>query len=231
MAARSDAPEARRALGDLCRIYRPVVHGYVCRHGYHSNEADDLTQAFFERLLIQRPDVSADPLRGRFRVFLQTTIKHFLLNQRTRELAAKRGGGQTTVSLETMMEVGSQPADADTPELAFERAWGNAVVNEAISRLAREALEAGKEGLFRALRPFLLEPPDPDEYGRIATALSMRRNTLAVAIHRLRQRLRELVKDELAETVTETAELEAEIQTLHAVLALNDQGETAAANN
>ena len=218
MDARSASQAAARALDELCRIYRPPVLAYVRRHSRGESEAEDLTQAFFEQLLRLRTHVAADPQRGRFRVFLLVALKRFLMNQSAFAHAAKRGGGQAALSLDTE-DGGDAPADPDTPDAAFERAWASVVVREAGLRLQAEADAAGKLDLFRALRAFLLESPDPDEYAQVAERLGLRRNTLAVAIHRLRQRLRELVREELADTVTEPGQLEEEIVALQHVLA------------
>jgi DNA-directed RNA polymerase specialized sigma24 family protein len=215
--ARSGSLKANRALDELCRVYRPPVLAYLRRHGPAEADAEDLTQAFFEQLLRLRTHAVADPERGRFRVFLLVALKRFLSNQSAFAQAAKRGGGSTTLSLDDEERVG-QPADPATPEGAFERAWATVIVQQAAAQLQREASGAGKLELFQALRPFLLESPDPEEYARIAERLSMRRNTLAVAIHRLRQRLRELVREEMADTVTEADQLEDEMSTLQQAL-------------
>lgn len=219
MGARSASHSAARALDELCRIYRPPVLAYLRRHGRPEAEAEDLTQAFFEQLLRLRTHAAADPQRGRFRIFLLVTLKRFLMNQVAFAHAAKRGGGQVALSLDVEVERGDGPTDPDTPEAAFERAWASTVVRQAMHRLQVEADAAGKQDLFRALRVFLLESPDVDEYAQVAERLGLRRNTLAVAIHRLRQRLRELVREELAETVTEPGELEAEVEALQSVFA------------
>lgn len=219
MGARSASHAAARALDELCRIYRPPVLAYVRRHSRGEAEAEDLTQAFFEQLLRLRTHAAADPQRGRFRVFLLVALKRFLMNQSAFAQAAKRGGGQAALSLDADDSGADAPADPDTPDAAFERAWASVVVRQAGLRLQAEAEAAGKLDLFRALRAFLLESPDPDEYAQVAERLGLRRNTLAVAIHRLRQRLRELVREELADTVTEPGQLEEEVAALQHVLA------------
>jgi RNA polymerase sigma-70 factor (ECF subfamily) len=217
--ARSGSLKAGRALDELCRVYRPPVLAFIRRHGPSLAEAEDLTQAFFEQLLRLRTHAVADPGRGRFRVFLLVALRRFLSNQSAYAHAAKRGGGSTTLSLDADdAELTGQPADPTTPEGAFERAWASVIVQQAASNLQREAHASGKSDLYQALRPFLLESPDPEDYARIAERLSMRRNTLAVAIHRLRQRLRELVREELADTVSEADQLEAEMSTLQRAL-------------
>lgn len=208
------SPAAARALDELCRVYHPPVLAYVRGRGHREAEAEDLTQAFFEQLLRLRTHAVADPARGRFRVFLLVALKRFLSNQRVAAQAAKRGGGQAVLSLDE--GGGAEPAadEGETPEAAFERAWAHALLREALARLQAEAEDAGKGELFRALRGFLLEPPEGDEYARLAERLGMRRNTLAVAIHRLRQRLHEFVRDEVAGTVNEPEALDTELEHL-----------------
>jgi RNA polymerase sigma-70 factor (ECF subfamily) len=211
--ARGVSPVVSRALAELCSIYRPPVLACVRRHGHGANEADDLTQAFFEQLLRHETFAVAERARGRFRTFLLVSLRHFLANQAAIARAAKRGGGQQPVSIEAQSASGVEVAGEDMPDLAFERDWADAVLRQAMLRLEAET-PAGKRELFLALRPFLLEAPDGDEYARVAGRLDMRRNTLAVAIHRLRQRLHELVRAELGETVAEPEAIETELEVL-----------------
>jgi RNA polymerase sigma factor (sigma-70 family) len=212
------SPHSSRALDELCRLYRPPVLAYVRGRGHGEAEAQDLTQAFFEQVLRLRTHAAADPQRGRFRVFLLVALKRFLSNQLAAAHAEKRGGGIAPLSLDDDVAVADAPADPDTPEGAFERAWANTVLRVALARLQSEAEAAGKAELFRALRMFLLEAPEPAQYAQVAERLGLRRNTLAVAIHRMRQRLHDLVCDELAETVSEAHELEHELGTLQSAL-------------
>jgi RNA polymerase sigma factor (sigma-70 family) len=216
LGARGTSQASARALDELCRIYRPPVLAYVRSRGHA--DAEDLTQAFFEQLLRLQTYAVADPGRGRFRVFLRVALKHFLSNQIAAAHAAKRGGGQTPLSFEHDCE-GVDAADAQMPDEVFERAWADAVLRQSLVRLDAEAAAAGKRELFLALRPFLLESPDADGYARIAERLNLRRNTVAVAIHRLRARLHEAVREELGETVAGDTEVESELEELQAALA------------
>ncbi len=216
--ARGTSGESARALDELCRVYRPPVLAYVRRFSGGDAQAEDLTQAFFEQLLLNRTHDAADPQRGRFRVFLLITLKRFLIKQSVQAQTIKRGGGRATYSLESEEEFGAVAIDPDTPDAAFERGWAAVVVRQAIQRLQEEAAAANKLELFRALRGFLLESPEADDYARLAVSLGLRRNTLAVAIHRLRQRLRELVREELADTVAEAEHLEQEVSALQNAL-------------
>lgn len=201
--------DARSALETLCRTYRPAVLAYVRAHLRARDEAEDLTQAFFEHLLEQQLAQRADPERGRFRAFLLTALKNFLASAYTRSQTQRRGGGNAALPLDEF-----DPPDDDGPEQAFEREWAQAVLAEALERLHAEARRAEKEALFRRLRPFLLETPEEDEYAAVAEAFGLRRNTLAVAVHRLRARLQELVRAVVADTVSDRTEAETELRRL-----------------
>lgn len=208
--ARGEAGDARAALEQLCRTYRPPVLAFVLRRGYAVDMAEDLTQAFFARFLERAWHSSADPERGRFRSFLLTALKRFLIDADAEAAALKRGGG---VRFE-LLDDDCAGAMNETPDAAFEREWAHAVLQAAFARLRSEAEQAGKLELFRRLSEFLIERPDEAEYARAAEDLHLRRNTLAVAVHRLRHRLRDLVREELAETTSNRAEMEEELRTL-----------------
>jgi len=215
--ARSEDARSRSALEKLCRTYRAPVIAYIRRRGASSDEADDLTQSFFTRFIERAFHAHADPARGRFRAFLLTALKHFLADSHDEISALKRGGNIRFRSLDS--GTSSQPAmeplaDFQTPEQVFDRVWAQAVLQAAMGKLRREARNAGKGDLFDALCEFLIERPDEADYARVAESLGMRRNTLAVAVHRLRGRLRELVCRELADTAAEGEDLEQELQQL-----------------
>lgn len=214
--ARGDAADARTALQQLCRTYRPPVLAYVRHRGYAPDVAEDLTQAFFMRFLERAWHASADPERGRFRSFLLTALKRFLVDAKLEAATIKRGGGFRFESLD--WEISREGGGGETPESVFEREWAQALLAAAITRLRNEAGQAGKLELFNHLRQFLIERPDEAEYARAAEVLHLRRNTLAVAVHRLRHRLRELVREELGETTSNHAELEEELRTLRSSL-------------
>lgn len=214
--ARGEAGEARAALEQLCRIYRPPVLAFVRFRGYAADAAEDLTQAFFTRFLERAWYSSADPQRGRFRSFLLTALKRFLIDADAEAAALKRGGGVRFQALDD--DAAGAVATDDTPEAAFEREWALAVLRVALGRLRREAEQAGKLELFQRLSEFLVERPDEAEYARAAAELNLRRNTLAVAVHRMRQRLRELVSEELLETTSSQAELADELRALRGSL-------------
>ena len=212
------APGAHRALEELCRLYRPPVLSFVRRVGYAEAEAEDLTQAFFEQLLRRRTYAAADPARGRFRVFLRVALRRFLATHETARHAAKRGGGEHSLSLDDDDHAIEVPAGEDSPDEAFERDWAQAVLRQAMVTLHAEAQAAGKGELFRALRPWLFESPEGEAYDALAARLNLRRNTVAVALHRLRQRLHDTVRRELADTVTDAGEVDAELDVMRAAL-------------
>lgn len=215
-----DGANARQALDALCRSYRPPVLAFVRSRGYAADAAEDLTQAFFTDFIERTAHANAHPDRGRFRAFLLVALKRFLINADIRAHAQKRGGGMPP---EPLLENSQPGADAisegDTPEHAFERSWALVVLDRAMRRLREEARTAGRVELFEALREFLAEPPAEAEYERVARELGLRRNTLTVAVHRLRHRLRELVRAELAQTTSDRAGLEAELRELRGTLA------------
>lgn len=212
---------ARAALEILCRTYRNPVLAYVRHHIRDVDSAEDLTQAFFLHFLERAGHAAADPARGRFRAYLLTAVKRFLIDQHESKLAVKRGGGIRFESVDAL-DAGDI-AGAEDPEAMFERDWALAVLDAALVRLREEARAADKLALFDRLREFLIERPGDTDYARLAEALSLRRNTLAVAVHRLRQRLRELVRAEIRETTNCPEALQRELTELHS--ALSTRGE------
>lgn len=216
--ARKGPDEARRALETLCRSYRPPVLAYIRGHGYDATSAEDLTQSFFARFVEQAYHLNADPERGRFRAFLLTALKRFLIDSDYHDAAVKRGGRVQIRSTDSMTDSDNsmnRMSDQETPERSFERAWVHTIIEGALIKLRAEAKSAGKAALFDQLSEFLGERPDEADYERVAAALNMRRNTLAVAVHRMRHRLRELVREQMADTAANVAELDNEIKDLH----------------
>ena len=210
--ARGEPADARAALEILCRTYRAPVLAFVRSRGYAADAAEDLTQSFFTRFLERAWHSSADPERGRFRSFLLTALKRFLIDADSEANALKRGGSFRFESIDE--DTGDSDASPETPEGAFEREWARAMLNTAFGRLREEAVVAGKLELFERLSEFLIEPPDESDYARAAADLNLRRNTLAVAVHRLRHRLREMVREELLHTTANRAEMEQELRAL-----------------
>lgn len=212
LSAGGEAADARQALETLCRTYRAPVLAYIRRHVQRADAAEDLAQAFFLEFLEHAWHTRADPARGRFRAYLLTAVKRFLVDQQVNANRLKRGGG---LHFEALGGVGAeQLAGGIDPESAFERDWAMATLDAALARLREEAEAAGKLALFDHLREFITERPADADYERAAAALNMRRNTLAVAVHRLRHRLRELVRAEIGETTADGAALRDELRSL-----------------
>ncbi len=214
--AGGDGADARAALEILCRTYRPPVLAFIRTRGYAADVAEDLAQSFFADFIGHAIHANADPARGRFRAFLLVALKRFLIDATDYTQAKKRGGGVRFRSLE-QDTADSSPmfSDDDTPERVFERSWAATLVDSAMRRLRAEAEAAGKLDMFEQLREFVSERPDEADYTRVAQALHLRRNTLAVAVHRMRHRLRELLRDELAQTASSRMEMETEYRELH----------------
>ncbi len=215
VAARSDCEAARVALEELCRIYRPAVLAYVRGRGHSRSDAEDLTQGFFARFIEKRLHHHAEASRGRFRGYLLTSLRNYMVNAAEFESAARR----SAMAVDTGTAPEELPtAEGEGPERAFERAWALALVQRVFRRLRDEADAAGRGGLYRRLQPFLLEAPDGDDYARVAAEFGMRSNTVAVAAHRLRQRMRALAREEIAVTVADEAEVDAEYRDIAGTL-------------
>lgn len=218
--AREDSPDARTALDRLCRTYRPPVIAYIRGRGYAAETTEDLAQTFFTRFIEDAYHASADPARGRFRAFLLVALKRFLINSDAEAHTLKRGGDISLRRLDdSQLNLDQLTSGDDGPEYAFERSWAISVLDAAMRQLREEAREAGKLEMFEQLSEFLTERPDEADYERAARALNLRRNTLAVAVHRMRHRLRELVHAELAQTTAAREDLESELRDLRATLA------------
>jgi RNA polymerase sigma-70 factor (ECF subfamily) len=217
--ARGSTADAQGALNDLCRTYRPPVLAYIRGRGYSVDVAEDLAQGFFTHFVANACHASADPARGRFRAFLLATLKRFLFNATVEARALKRGGDVSFVPLVDNSQPDGALAETATPEHEFERLWALAVLDAAMRRLRHEAEEADKLPMFDALREFLTEKPEDADYARAAAALNMRPNTVAVAVHRMRHRLRDLVRVELLQTAATRNDLDAELRELRTAFA------------
>jgi RNA polymerase sigma-70 factor (ECF subfamily) len=210
-------PDANAALATLCERYWYPVYAFVRRRGYIAADAQDLTQEFFATLLEKEYLRSADRERGRFRTFLLTAVARFLSKQVERAAAQKRGGGRKPLSIDLADAEGRyllEPADRYTPEVLFERRWAMMLLDRAIGRLASDYARKGKSSLFERLRPHLIGSDNEAEYGALATGLDMTTGALKVAIHRLRRRFGQTLKEEIADTVAGPDELEDEINRL-----------------
>jgi RNA polymerase sigma-70 factor (ECF subfamily) len=215
------SPEARAALAALCEAYWYPLYAFIRRQGHSTEQAQDLTQEFFARLLERHYLDVVDRERGKFRSFLLACCKHFLANEHDRANALKRGGGVAIRSLDCRAAEGryrQEPAHALTPEKLFERRWALVLLQSVFVRLRKEHEQAGKLALFEQLKPFLAGDGRVSRYSQAAAALRLSSGAVKVAVHRLRRRYRELVYEEIGRTVDNPTLVEAEIRDLFAAL-------------
>jgi len=211
--------EARSALVSLCENYWYPLYAYLRRRGYPADQAQDLTQEFFVRLLEGRYLDRADPEKGRFRSFILTSLKFFVADEEDRHRSRKRGGG-VLVPLEFSSgeeRYQREPAHHETPERIFERRWALAVLDRVVEKLRNEFVHHGHLEHFERLKVFLLGQSDAP-YAALALEMNTSEGALKVAIHRLRKRYRELFRQEIADTVADPAEVESELRFLASVL-------------
>jgi RNA polymerase sigma-70 factor (ECF subfamily) len=218
-AADPQRKDAHAALVSLCEGYWYPLYASVRRRGYPADQAQDLTQEFFIRVLEGRYLDRADPEKGRFRAFLLTSMKFFLADEADRNRAQKRGGG-IVLSLEFSSgedRYQREPAIDETPERIFERRWALAMLDRVVERLRGEFVHHGRLEHFERLKVFLLGQSDAP-YAALAGEMNLSEGALKVAIHRLRKRYRELFREEIADTVADPAEVESELRFLASVL-------------
>ena len=211
--------EARSALVSLCESYWYPLYAYLRRRGYSSDQAQDLTQEFFVRVIEGRYLDRAEPEKGRFRAFLLTSLKFFVADEEDRRRAHKRGGGMV-VPLEFSSgeeRYQREPAHDETPERIYERRWALSVLDRVVEKLRNEFVQHGRPDHFERLKVFLLGQSDAP-YGALAQELNTSEGALKVAIHRLRKRYRELFRQEIADTVADPAAVESELRHLAAAL-------------
>ena len=212
--------EARSALVSLCEAYWYPIYAYTRRRGYTADQTDDLTQEFFVRVLNGRYLDRAAPDKGRFRAFMLTSLKFFLADEGDRSRAQKRGGGKL-LSLEFSSgeeRYRREPVDNETPERIFERRWALSMLDRVIDRLRDEFVQHERLDHFDRLKVFLLDRDDRS-YAALAREMGTSEGALKVAIHRLRKRYRDLFRQEIAETVSDPADVESELRYLVAALA------------
>jgi RNA polymerase sigma-70 factor (ECF subfamily) len=221
-AGRGDEAAARRALEQLCQTYWYPLYVFVRRQGYAPPDAQDLTQGFFARALEKNAFAHLDQQKGRFRAFLLAAMKHFLSDQRDHDRAAKRGGGQTVLSLDAQTAEDRyklEPVDPLTPEQLYERRWALTVLENARTRLREEFVASHKEALYEQLKSFDAGARGAPTYAEIGTRLGLSESAVKSAALRLRRRYAELVREQIAQTVPTAAEIDEEIRHLMAVLA------------
>ena len=220
-AQQSGSPEAAAALEKLCGVYWYPLYAYLRRKGHNPHKAQDLTQEFLYRLIKENYLGAADRRRGKFRSFLLAALNHFVSNQRDYEQAVKRGGRVNFVSLddtESETRFMREPASELSPEKIFERNWFLALFDEALAQLRTEQTSAGRAAIFEQLKQFVIEDAEAGNYQAAASKLDMTPNAVAVAVHRLRDRYKQLVREEVVRTVVEPSEIEDELNRFFTLL-------------
>lgn len=217
----SDPARKAAALAQLCQTYWYPLYVYIRRRGNGPEDAQDLTQEFFARLLEKQWLNRVEKNGSRFRSFLLAAVNGHLANEFDRANAAKRGGGRHVLSLDAVEaehRYSLEPVTHETPEKVFDRRWALTVLDRALARLREETVAVGKARHFELLNPFLSREPESGEYASIAAELGVSSGSVSVSVHRLRQRYRALVRAEIAETVTDSKEIENEMRELFQVL-------------
>ena len=220
-AQRGGSPEASVALEKLCVAYWYPLYAYLRRKGFDPHKAQDLNQEFFYRLIKENYLGAVDRRRGKFRSFLLAALNHFVSNQRDHERAAKRGGGQTLISLdaeEAEDRFKLEPASTLSPEKIFERNWFMTLFAEALRRLREEQVASGKGAVFEQLKQFVTDDAAAGDYNAAAERVNMTPNAVAVTVHRWRERYKKLVHEEVVRTVADPSEIEDELHRFFAVL-------------
>lgn len=214
------SPEAASALETLCSTYWFPVYAFIRRSGRSADEARDLTQAFFARVLEKNYFQDAEQTRGRFRTFLLASVRHFIANERDAEMALKRGGGVRHVTLDVEPEerrFHREPCEKDTPERLYERRWALAALDAAMNRLAERYQRTARRKLFDELRP-LLTGDEPASYAELSARLGATEGALRVAVHRLRRQFASSLREVIADTVDDPHAVDEELRYLMAIV-------------
>ena len=216
-----DSTRHREALETLCRSYWFPLYAYLRRHGYDRHDAAEHIQAFFAKMLEKQSLNTINPQPGKFRSFLLTALKRFVADEREREHAQKRGGGREVLSLninDAESRYAIQPVDRLSPDRLFERSWALTVLNRVMDRLEAEMTAADKRQLFDQARAHLCGTCDAVSYREVAATLHMNEGAVKVVVHRMRNRYREILREEIAQTVSSPNEVDEEIRGLFAAL-------------
>ena len=212
-----EATSSFEALSQLCQSYWLPLFAFAKRRASNVEEAQDLTQAFFQKLLEKNYLADADPERGRFRAFLITSFKHFLANEREKARAIKRGGHVETLSFDFRQgdsQLSMEPASTLTAEQIFERQWVMTLLRNTLTRLEEEYAEKGKGELFHRLKDFIIGGSADAHYRELASELDLTEAALKMTVYRMRDRYRKILRGEISQTVADPAEIDDEIQYL-----------------
>jgi RNA polymerase sigma factor (sigma-70 family) len=207
--------EARAALSGLCESYWPPIYAFIRSRGLAPADAEDLTQSYFARFFEKNYLADFRPQAGRFRTFLRASVGHFLANEWDRERALKRGGGVAKLSLDAATaeeRLRFEPLDRLTPEAIFERQWTATLLARCVERLRQEQQASGGAARFERLKAFLTGDGASGDTAAVAAELGLAEATLRVALHRLRRRFAVLLREEVARTVADPREVDAEIR-------------------
>ena len=221
LAGQADSPHATEALEKLCRTYWYPLYVYVRRQGNSPEDAQDLTQNFFSRLLEKNYFAKADPDRGKFRTFLLRSMKNFLVNEWKRAGRVKRGGDLTFLSFDANVaedRYAAEPANESNPDTAYEQRWAVTLIEQVLTALRQEFNAADKARLFEELKGFIWGDKSTASYVEIAGHLNLTEGSVKVAVHRLRHRFRELLRAEVAHTVARPEDVDGELRHLIAVV-------------
>jgi RNA polymerase sigma-70 factor (ECF subfamily) len=216
-AGETDSPPARSALETLCRAYWYPIYVYVRRKGHGADDAQDLTQEFFAQLIAKERLRLADREKGKFRTFLLAMLDYFLAREWSRAHRQKRGGQFIFISLDQQTpeeRYQLEPADNQTPEKKFLRHWALTVLEHSMNALEQECRKNGKGALFSEAQELLSRERDVAGYAEISRRLNMNEGAARMAVHRLRRRYGELLRDEIAQTVCGPEEIEEEMRYL-----------------
>jgi RNA polymerase sigma factor (sigma-70 family) len=219
--AQGESPAAQEALEKLCRTYWWPLYGFVRRNSYGPEEAQDLTQGFFALLLERRDFDAVRQEKGRLRSYLLVSLKNFLAKARRRELAVKRGEGRALVPLDELLareRADLEPADSLSADRIYERRWALTLLEQVLKRLEGEYQSAGNAKLFDCLKELLSDEPGRRSQAKAAEELGMTENAVKQAFHRLRQRYRQLLQEEIAQTVAVPGDVEDELRHFISVL-------------
>jgi RNA polymerase sigma factor (sigma-70 family) len=215
------SPGTRDALAALCHAYWYPLYLFIRKQGYRAEEAGDLVQEYFVRLLEGQVLDAADRTKGRFRTFLIADCKHFLSHERVKARAMKRGGDRSIFSIDSGDADGrytSEPSNDKTPEQSFVRAWAITLLESVLARLSSEYDKGGRSKVFERLKDVITVGLDSVPYATIAAELEMSEGAVQVAVHRLRRRYGALLREEISDTVSNPGEVEDEIRQLFSAL-------------
>ena len=218
-ARRKTTAVSRRALAELCEVYWYPLYAFIRRRGLSSEDARDMTQGFFAELLEKETLQVADRQRGRFRSFLLAAASHFLSNQRRNARTLKRGGNRRLLALNFASgerRYSLEPFHELTAEKIYDRRWAMTLLDQVLDKLHGESVAAGKQELFDTLTPYLGGSRQTVPYQDVARRLKMTEGAVKVAVHRLRRRCRDVLRDEIAQTVADPAEIDDELRSLFA---------------